>query len=137
MAIYDVTSDVLTISSGIQEGGTLGPTLFLMYINELSNLNTGGKIVTFADDTVLLFNASTWQQTQKRAEVGLEMVKRWLDVNILTLNIKKQNIMLQYKQTWTTGFRPLTYDTLPCGQDRLHLSAIAPSDNNKILGLTN
>ena len=59
MQINNVTSDSVPLSYGIQQGGTLGPTLFLMYINELTNLNTGGKIVTFADDTVLLFNANT------------------------------------------------------------------------------
>ena len=38
---------------------------------------------------MLLFNANTWQQAKQHAESGLNTVKKWLDLNILTLNIKK------------------------------------------------
>lgn len=41
-----------------------------------------GTSIVFADDK--------WDETYAKCEAGLEMVKKWLDEKLLTLNIKKQ-----------------------------------------------
>lgn len=56
-------------------------TLFLVYINNLCNLQLyKGKIITFADDTVLLFS---------NAQIGYNRVASWLRSKVLTLNVSK------------------------------------------------
>lgn len=50
---------------------------------------THGSVVTFADDTVLFFSGNGWAETNKYAEEGFRLVTRWLDRNLLTLNVKK------------------------------------------------
>lgn len=75
---------------GVPQGSVLGPTLFLIYLNELCLLTLNkGQTVTFADDTVLLFQDDTWPKLQKTAQEGLDHVTKWLNYNLLTLNSSK------------------------------------------------
>ena len=46
-------------------------------------------MISFADDTTLIFSDPTWEGAFKSAEAGLLKVKKWLDHHILTLNHKK------------------------------------------------
>lgn len=47
------------------------------------------KILTFADDTVLLFEGKTWDDVKRTCEENFNKVLQWLDNNILTLNMSK------------------------------------------------
>lgn len=83
-------SDELSISYGVPQGSILGPTLFLVYINDLCNMRIqNGSILTFADDTVVFFSAENWEDVYSKANEGLSRVCTWLHNNILTLNVTK------------------------------------------------
>ena len=49
--ILGAISRLLPVSSGVPQGSILGPLLFLLYENHLSNDVTNSRIATFADDT--------------------------------------------------------------------------------------
>ena len=86
----DVISDTESISFGVPQGSVLGPTLFLVYINELCRLDLGpAKIVTFADDTAIIFKGRTWTDVKRKTELGMRLVSNWLIDNLLTLNTLK------------------------------------------------
>lgn len=87
--IQNTLSDQRSTDYGIPQGSVLGPTLFLLYINNFCNLEIQGKIVSFADDTVLLFEDNNWPAVFKKAQRNIYFVKKWLDINTLTLNTKK------------------------------------------------
>ena len=53
--INNKLSDPLITKTGVPQGTVLGPVLFLIYINSLFKINSEIKIVSYADDTVLLF----------------------------------------------------------------------------------
>lgn len=89
LRVKQTMSKELEVKYGVPQGSVLGPILFLLYVNELTELNINGKCVCFADDTVLLFSAETWNDVYLEANTGMNTIKRWLDANLLTLNTGK------------------------------------------------
>ncbi|KAG7310240.1 hypothetical protein JYU34_004798 [Plutella xylostella] len=88
--IGSFVSDPLPMVFGVPQGSILGPTLFLIYINGLCSLKLRNcKIVTFADDTALLFQGESWDQTHEFAQSGFDAVSNWLRGNSLSLNSDK------------------------------------------------
>jgi len=65
--------------------------LFIIYINGLLNLDTPGKIICFADDTVILLKSPCIDNLYKMAEESFNIVKNWLDNNSLEINSEKTN----------------------------------------------
>ena len=90
--IEEFISDEQIISYGTPQGSVLGPSLFLIYINDLGTLTIpNGKIISFADDTALLFSARSWEDVYEHAQLGFNTVSNWLRDNLLTLNATKTN----------------------------------------------
>lgn len=82
-----LSADVLY---GVPQGSVLGPTLFLVYINDLCNMNIdNGRVFSYADDTALVFSGPSWKEVQVAAELGLGRVAKWLENNLLSLNTSK------------------------------------------------
>lgn len=91
-------SDTYSMNFGIPQGSILGPTLFLCYINDIYLTNLpNAEIISYADDTALIFYGKTWKECHTKAEDGLRNVGDWLDVNLLTLNTIKTNFICFHK----------------------------------------
>jgi hypothetical protein len=50
-------SEKENITCGVPQGITLGPYLFLIYINKMLSLQLNGHIQCFADDTALVYSS--------------------------------------------------------------------------------
>lgn len=80
----------LPIGIGVPQGSILGPTLFLNFINDLCQLELfNGQIITFADDTAIIFQGDTWDNTYQHVQNGMNVINRWLSSNHLSLNATK------------------------------------------------
>ena len=94
LKIDHIISDELLIEYGVPQGSILGPILFLIYINELCLLPlSDSKIITYADDTVLLCSSENWENTFNTAQTGFDVINQWLKQNLLTLNSDKTKFM--------------------------------------------
>ena len=91
--INGINSKLKTVDFGVIQGSTLGPLLFLIYINNLAKVYIGGKLYMFADDTAIFFQADSWEEVFELAPRNLTLIKKWFDQNLLTLNITKTKFL--------------------------------------------
>jgi len=110
--INGVASEEMEIICGVPQGSVLGPIFFILYINSISNLKIDGKIITYADDTCLLFSGPTWNSVYQKSEKELTKVINHLSSKKLLLNIKKTVFM-----TFTINKEKVPFDKItvhPC-----------------------
>ena len=81
------TSDLKTIKTGVPQGSVLGPLLFLIYLNDISNASELFNFISYADDSTLSGSLSLID-TQQTDIINshLDKISEWLKVNKLTLN---------------------------------------------------
>ena len=84
--IQNVCSSELNISFGVPQGSILGPTLFTLYINDLTTY-VESKINLYADDTVIYGPDPTIIQSD------LGKIFSWCNANLLTINCAKSQWM--------------------------------------------
>lgn len=70
---------------------------FLIYINDIQFLSLIGTPFLFADDTTLLYTASSADQLILDMQLDLLLLKDWLSLNKLYLNVKKTVFMIFHK----------------------------------------
>ena len=77
------TSKKETILSGVPQGSVLGPLLFLIYINDISNSADQLKFYLFADDTHMLYADRNPKSLETMVNHELSNVYDWLIANKL------------------------------------------------------
>ncbi|KAF0710687.1 Reverse transcriptase domain-containing protein, partial [Aphis craccivora] len=60
--INGITGDKMYINCGVPQCSVLGPILCILSINSICSLDIEGLIVTYADDTCLLFSGDSWNE---------------------------------------------------------------------------
>ena len=95
VSINNEQSCRLPVTSGVPQGSVLGPTLFIYYINDLSEIsNTSNNIHTkiFADDTKVFTEVKNEEDKTKLQKCLDDMIK-WTEDWLLRFNKEKCHVM--------------------------------------------
>ncbi|CAB4039969.1 Hypothetical predicted protein, partial [Paramuricea clavata] len=87
-------SDSVPVACGVPQGSSLGPLLFLIYINDLPNCLDHTTARMFADDTSISYASDSAKELQNVINTELKGLSDWLTTNKLSLNIVKTEFMV-------------------------------------------
>ena len=89
VSIRNTHGDPKNVDIGVPQGSILGPLLFIIYINDLSTVQTRGNYFIYADDTAIFFQHRDPDVLQSIVDAALPKITQWLQSNCLSLNVKK------------------------------------------------
>ena len=113
------------LNMGFDKAQSLGPLLFLLYINDLNLAIKHSCTYHFADDTNLLNIGKSIKKIQKLLNMDLKFLMSWLLANKISLNKTKTELIIFHKPR----------STLSAIKVKLDGHLIQPSSTTKYLGL--
>lgn len=96
VSVNGVISSQRPIEYGVPQGSTLGPLLFLIFINDFPNCSDFFKFTLFADDSTLTcrFDHNNLISMKNEIENNLLPVSKWLLSNRIKVNVQKSNFII-------------------------------------------
>ena len=89
VSVNGFDSDTLDVVCEVPQGPTLGPLLFLIYINDLRFSLKSSVASHFADDTCIIQQNKKLKTIESELNHDLKLCTEWLNANRLSLNIDK------------------------------------------------
>ena len=100
--VNNVSSCFTSVPCGVPQGSTLGPLLFLLYVNDICRVLPGENVKLFADDTNLFISGVNVNMLNQKCNYCIETLNQWFIANHLQMNIEKTNVMV-FPKTKTNG----------------------------------
>lgn len=88
-----ILSPPMPIKTGVTQGSTLGPLLFVMYINSLPSIVKNSNTILFADDTVIFHPIKEPASSYDPIQNDLDLLHLWCRFNRLEINTGKTKAM--------------------------------------------
>ena len=106
--INGTDSKLTLVKTGVPQGSTIGPLLFLIFVNDLPRVTDQVNYTLFADDTVLTVHNQDTKEATETMQLALSKIDVWCRTNKLSLNTNKTEYVgygtkkTKQKQTKTT-----------------------------------
>ena len=94
VSVNGTISNPNTILSGVPQGSILGPLLFLLFINDMSDSIINSTVDMYADDTLIYFCHNDVKTIETCLTDDLASLSKWLDDNLMKVNVSKTKVML-------------------------------------------
>lgn len=115
--IGNIETSTTSATYGVPQGSILGPLLFLLYINKITELKLHGHLTLYADDTCLFYFGVNIHDIIRQAQEDLDILYEWLQYNLLTININKTcYAIFKSKNKPIPSHKPLTINNSPLEQ---------------------
>ena len=89
------TSKCCEITCGVPQGSVLGPILFLLFINDISNIAVEGCVLNmYADDVIIYTSPMSTHELECKLQSCIDSISNWYDMNKLCINKKKSSVMV-------------------------------------------
>ena len=89
-----ITSDIENINVGVPQGSLLGPVLFMLFVNDISQHVHLGTCNLYADDCLVYCTGDNVDDVSDKLQQCVHDVSNWYSENNLLLNVDKCNTML-------------------------------------------
>ena len=157
VSIGGKSSRIKSLVSGVPQGSIIGPILYIIYTNEMSdimrikydcqhlqqdqeflfgsNCQTCGNITSYADDATLTSISNSRITNQDKLKDGLNEIDKYLSNNKLAINRTKtmiSEVMIGQKRARTGGTPPTLEEIEPDGSTKI----IKCKSEIKLLGIT-
>ena len=102
-------SNSKSVAYGVPQGSTLGPTLFIMFVNDLFYLPDicEENTIMYADDTVLIASDNDVESVTSTLQTNIDTISSWCQINKLTINESKTKYCLFNHKKDTQSFAPM------------------------------
>ena len=92
--IREEKSSLLEMICDVPQGSTLGPLLFLIYIDDIANLSNKLSFRLFADDASIFYISDDINDIESVMNYEMTKFLNYCSINKLSVNMKKTNFML-------------------------------------------
>ena len=92
--VNGIKSSFQSITCGIPQGSNIGPLLFVLYVDDLTNVLNHCKVSLYADDTCIYVENKNVNALVNNLNDDLSAINKWLGKNKLALNVKKCEFLL-------------------------------------------
>lgn len=126
VAVRGAESDVLPVTSGVPQGSVLGPTLFLLYINDLPD-SVSCNVSLYADDTLIYAKIQT-RADEIRFQNNIDSLVSWSTKNKMPFNRTKCEVIVFNQGATPLPQYSISDHLLQCVDITKYLEVVLQSD---------